>query len=329
MRKIFHRDIAIDLGSGHIRIAERGSGVIVFEPSLVALSGVPGQELPFAFGSEAKQIQGKEPPGVRVVQPIRAGVIADFHVAGLLVHHYLSYVLGLRFSLVRPRIVIGTPTSITEVEKRALRHVIEHPARSVDMVPHSIATALYARSVDGAHYPTSVIVDIGAGCTDCALIHAEQVVCSTSSQRGGDSIDEAVVQFIRRKHFLAVGERSAERLKRALIQAPSLHSGEGSESSSVINGRDLARGIPRGLRVSAEDLTAAVRDEIDGLVGTIRELLEKTPAELAEAIVSRGILLSGGVSLTKGFSEYVQSILQVPVQVIDDPFSAAVLGLEL
>lgn len=321
MFRFASRDLAIDLGTVNTLIYEKGGGVVLNEPSYVAVKIVGGKKVPFAYGAEAKVMQGKTPPDVTVVRPVREGVIADFEVAGQMLRHFIQRVTSGKMRLMKPRVLIGVPGTITELEKRMIRESVDGVARGVKLIDEAMAAAI------GAGLPVtescgSMIVDIGGGTTDIAVMSTSDIVCSTSIRQGGDAIDEAIVNYIRRTHHLLIGEVTAERVKHTVGAA-----GESGRNTCIeVRGRSLITGAPASLIISSEEIIEAMGEVIDSISAAIREALEITPPELAGDIISNGIMLAGGGALIQGIEVRVARDLQLQVKIAPDPLNAVVDG---
>ena len=318
------RDLAIDLGTANTLIYQKGLGVVLNEPSFVALRQISGKRVPIAFGAEARSMLGKTPPDVMVVRPVREGVIADFEVAGLMLQHFVSEVDRGRFRLAKPRIVVGVPSTITELEQRMIRESLAGIARSVHLVDEAMAAAI------GAGLPVtesrgSMIVDIGGGTTDIAVMSTSDIVCSRSLRQGGDAIDEAIVNYVRRTHHMLIGEKTAERVKKTVGAACD----SGKNIQIEIRGRSLITGAPAALVITTEEIVDAMGEVIDGITAAIREALEITPPELSGDIISCGITLAGGGALIEGIERRVANDLQLKVTIAEDPLNAVVEGAGL
>jgi rod shape-determining protein MreB and related proteins len=315
------RDIAIDLGTANTLIYEKGVGVVLNEPSYVAMRREAGKRIPFAFGAEARVMMGKTPPDVEVIRPIREGVIADFETAGVMLRHFVSRIFkgSMRFS--KPRIIIGVPSTITELEKRMIRESVEGIARQVLLVDEAMAAAI------GSGLPVtepqgSMIVDIGGGTTDIAVMSTSDIVCSRSIRQGGDAIDDAIVNYVRRTHHMLIGEATAERVKKTVGAACD----SGRNISIEVRGRSLITGAPASLIITSEEVKDAMGEVIDSITLAIREALENTPPELSGDIISSGIMLAGGGALIEGLARRVQRELRLPITIAADPLNAVVDG---
>jgi rod shape-determining protein MreB and related proteins len=318
---IFSKDLAIDLGTANTCIYVKGKGVVLKEPSVVAVKQERGKNRAvLAVGTEAKRMLGRTPENVMTIRPLRDGVIADFEVTGVMLKHFIAKVHDAgRF--VRPRIIICVPSGITPVEKRAVQESAESAgAREVFLIEETIAAAI------GAGLPiteptASLIADIGGGTTEIAVISLSGVVYSKSARVGGDRMDEAIMFAIKHRHNMLIGESTAEQVKIRIGSAWG-DFGEGME----VKGRDLVTGIPQTVLITAEEIRTAIAEHVETIVQSVRMALERTPPELSSDIMERGIVLTGGGALLKGIDELLRHETGLPVTIVDDPLSSVVLG---
>jgi rod shape-determining protein MreB and related proteins len=318
----FSNDLAIDLGTANTLIYVKGKGIVANEPSVVAVQtgGREARKI-VAVGAEAKNMCGRTPVGITAVRPMKDGVIADFEVTEEMLRYFIHKAHNRR-TLVRPRVIICVPYGITAVERRAVKESAESAgAREVYLVVEPMAAAI------GAGLPIteatgSMIVDIGGGTTEVAVISLRGIVHSQSIRVGGDKMDEAIVNYIRRTYNLAIGERTSEQLKISLGTAMPT-----SEIHTVeVTGRDLVGGLPRTIEVSSDDIREALIEPIKQIVEVVRQVLENTPAELASDIVDRGITLAGGGALLRNLDKLLQLETGLPVVLAEDPLTAVVIG---
>ncbi len=319
----FSSDLAIDLGTANTLIYVKGKGIVANEPSVVAVrnnNSRDGKQV-VAVGTEAKHMFGRTPIGITAVRPMKDGVIADFEITEEMLRFFMQKAHN-RKNLVRPRVIICVPFGITTVEKRAVRESAESAgAREVYLVVEPMAAAI------GAGLPVteatgSMIVDIGGGTTEVAVISLKGIVHSQSVRVGGDKMDEAIVNFVKRNYNLAIGERTAEKIKIALGTALPT-----SENHVVeVTGRDLVGGLPKTIEISADDVREALGEPTKQIVEVIRQVLEHTPAELAADIVDRGITLAGGGALLRNLDKLLQYETGLPVVLAEDPLTAVVMG---
>jgi len=318
----FSNDLAIDLGTANTLIYVKGKGIVSNEPSVVAVQqqGRDGRKI-VAIGSEAKQMFGRTPVGITAVRPMKDGVIADFQITEEMLRYFIQRAHNRR-ALVRPRVIVCVPFGITEVEKRAVRESTESAgAREVYLVEEPMAAAI------GAGLPIteatgSMIVDIGGGTTEVAVISLKGIVYSESIRVGGDKMDEAIINYVRRTYNLAIGERTAEQIKIALGTA--LPSGE--DRRVEITGRDLVGGLPKTIEISEEEVREALTEPLKQIIEVVRLVLERTPAELASDIVDRGITLAGGGSLLRNLDVLLRQATGLPVVLAEDPLTCVVVG---
>ncbi len=318
---LFSNDLAIDLGTANTLIYSKGQGIVCNEPSVVAMQNDGSKRKVVAVGAEAKNMLGKTPGNIDAIRPMKEGVIADFEVTEELLRRLIRKVHN-RKTLVRPRIIICVPHGITGVEKRAVRESAESAgAREVYLIEEPMAAAI------GAGMPIteacgSMIVDIGGGTTEVAIISLKGVVFSKSLRVGGDSMDEAIQHYVKRHHNVLIGETTAEQIKIAIGTVTPTN-----ENLSVeVKGRDLVNGIPKAIVVTQEEIRNALLEPVNQIIDTIRLALEKTPPELASDIVDRGIALTGGGSMLRNLDELISQGTGLPVVLVDDPLTAVVLG---
>ncbi len=322
MFRIFAPDLAIDLGTANTLVYAKGQGICLNEPSMVAIKEDGNQKKVVAIGAEAKKMLGRTPEGIRVLRPMRAGVIADFDIASAMLDHFLRAANQRRFCLVKPRIVIGIPASITEVEKRAIRDSGQSVgAREVRLIDEAMAAAL------GCGLPItepvgSLIVDIGGGTTDIAVISLKDVIFANSLRVGGDAFDEAIIQYVRREHRVLIGETTAEVIKTTI---GSVHS-KGDSQQITIRGRSLTDGHPAEVTITGKEARYALEDVMSGILGGIRSALEAVPPEVAGDIVEYGICLTGGGALLNHIGLRFQEEFKLNIHVAEDPLTAVVMG---
>ena len=319
---LFSNDLAIDLGTATTLTFVRGKGIVSNEPSVVAVQRTGnGTKKVLAVGKQAKEMLGRTPGNIAAVRPMKDGVIADFEVAEAMLRYFITLVHN-RQTLVKPRIIIGVPSGITEVEKRAVRDsALAAGAREVYLIEEPMAAAI------GAGLPVTepsgnMIVDIGGGTTEVAVISLSGIVAARSIRVAGDKMDEAVVAYIRRKYNLLIGERTAELVKKQIGNAYRLDEIESME----IKGRDLIAGVPKTIVVTSDEIREALAEPIGAIVEAVRSVLERTPPELAADIVDRGIVLTGGGSLLRNLDVLLREETGLPVMVSDSPECAVVLG---
>jgi rod shape-determining protein MreB len=317
---LFSNDLAIDLGTANTLVNIRGEGIVLREPSVVALNSQTNEVQ--AVGMEAKQMLGRAPGSIVAIRPMKDGVIAHFEVTEKMIRHFIQKAHNNRKTLVRPRVVIAVPSGITQVEKRAVRDSAESAgAREVFLIDEPMAAAI------GVGLPVqdptgNMIIDIGGGTTEVAIISMSGIVYSKSIRIAGDEMDESIVNYIKRKYNLLIGERTAEEVK---IQIGSAYPME-KPMAMEVKGRDLVAGIPKTLEVSDEEIREALTETFGTIVEAVKIALERTPPELAADIVDKGVVVAGGGSLIKGLDTLLKEATGLPITLADDPLSAVALG---
>jgi len=312
-------DLAIDLGTANTLVFAKGKGIVVSEPSIVAVNKLTGRVE--AVGKDAKEMLGRTPGNIVAIRPMKDGVIADFEITEMMLSHFIRKAHN-RNTFVRPRIIIGIPSDITQVEKRAVKDsALKAKASEVYLVDQAMAAAI------GAGLPITepsgnMVVDIGGGTTDIAVISLAGIVYSKSVRIAGNEMDESIIQYTKKKYNLLIGERSAEQIKLEIGSAFPLD----EPVTMEIKGRDLIEGIPKTLTVTDAEVREALAEPIGVIVNAVRVALERTPPELSADIVDRGIVLTGGGSLLKNFDKLLREETGLPVSVAEDPLSSVVLG---
>jgi len=316
---LFSNDIGIDLGTANTLVHVRGEGIVLCEPSVVAIQKETREVL--AVGEEAKRMLGRTPGDIIAVRPLKDGVIADFEITERMIRHFITKVHNRR-ALVRPRIVIGVPSGITEVERRAVREAAEQAgAREVYLIEEPMAAAIGANI--SVHEPAgNMIIDVGGGTTEVAVISLGGLVVSKSIRIAGNEMDEAIVQYIKKTHSLLAGERTAEEVKIKIGSAYPL----AEEQSMEVKGRDTMTGLPRTLRITSEEIREALKEPISFIVEIVKTALEETPPELASDIVDRGIVMAGGGALLRELDRLISQETRLPVVLADDPLRCVVIG---
>ncbi len=316
---IFSNELAIDLGTANTLVYAKGKGIVVSEPSIVAINKVNGRVE--AVGREAKEMLGRTPGNITAIRPMRDGVIADFEVTEKMLTYFIQKAHN-RKVWVAPRIVIGIPSEITQVEKRAVKDsALRAKASEVFLVDQAMAAAI------GAGLPVTepsgnMIVDIGGGTTDIAVISMAGIVYGSSVRVAGDEMDEAIIKYLRKKYNLLIGERSSEQVKMEIGSAYPLD----KPMTMEIKGRNLIEGIPKTLVITDEEIRESLEETVGTLVNAVRVALERTPPELSADIVDRGIVLTGGGALLKNLDKRLREETGLPVSMSEDPLSSVVLG---
>jgi len=316
----FSTDIGIDLGTANTLVYVRGRGIIINEPSVVTVNDKTGQVV--AIGKEAKSMLGKTPPHVRAVRPLSHGVISDFEVTQELLAYMIRRAQGDRTRLLGPRVVVGVPTGVTNVESRAVRDAaLSSGAREVYIVEEPVAGAIGAKLPINEALGTMVL-DIGGGTTDIAIISLGGTVASKSSHVAGDRFNQDIIDYVRSEFQLAIGEKTAEEVKMAIGAVLSLKDG----MEKTVRGRDLATGLPREILLTDAHIREALAPSLDSLMEAMKEVIEKTPPELLSDVLQRGVTVFGGGALLRGLPELLSGMLGVPVHVATDPLTAVVRG---
>jgi len=319
---MFSNDLAIDLGTANTLVCVKGEGVVLSEPSVVAVHrDARGMKKVLAVGAEAKRMLGRTPGNIVAIRPMRDGVIADFEITEAMLRHFILRVHNRR-ALVRPRIIISIPSGITQVEKRAVKETAESAgAREVYLIEEPMAAAI------GAGLPitepiSSMIVDIGGGTTEVAVISLAGIVYAKSVRIAGDKLDEAIVQYMKRKYSLLIGERTGEMIKTSIGCAY-----PDDEIRTVdVKGRDLISGIPKIIEINSEEIREAIIEPVSIIVDAIKDALENAPPELAGDIVDRGIVLTGGGALLRNLDVLLREETGLPISISDDPLSTVARG---
>jgi rod shape-determining protein MreB len=319
---IFSNDLAIDLGTANTLVYAKGRGIVSSEPSVVAVqTDHRGVDRVRAVGKEAKSMLGRTPGSIRAVRPLRDGVIADFEIAEAMLRYFIQRAHN-RSTFLRPRIVISVPSGITEVEKRAVREsALSASAREVYLLEEPMAAAI------GAGLPITepsgnMIIDVGGGTTEVAVISLSGVVYANSVRVGGDKMDEAILNYVKRKYNLLIGERTAEMIK---IEIGSAYPSEETRTM-VVKGRDLVAGVPKTLEINSEDVREALMEPVNAVIESAKIALERTPPELAADIADKGIVLTGGGALLENLDVLLREETNLPIMLAEDPFTAVVMG---
>jgi rod shape-determining protein MreB len=316
---LFSNDIGIDLGTANTLVYVKDRGIVLREPSVVAVQA--GTKRILAVGEEAKRMLGRTPGNIVAIRPMKAGVIADFEITEAMLRYFIKKIHNRR-KMVRPRIIIAVPSDITEVEKRAVKDSATHAgAREVFLIEEPMAAAI------GVGLPVqepagNMIVDIGGGTTEVALISLAGIVFSRSVRVGGDAMDECIVQYMKRVYNLMIGERTAEEIKISIGSAYPVE----QETTLEVKGRDLVAGLPKTITVTSAEIREALQEPVSSIIDAIKITLERCPPELSADLVDRGMVLAGGGSLLTGVDKLIAEQTGLPVHVADDPLSAVAEG---
>jgi rod shape-determining protein MreB len=318
---LFGRDLAVDLGTANTLVYVRGRGIVLNEPSVVAINTRTGALL--AVGAEAKRMIGRTPGHISAIRPLKDGVIADFDVTEQMLRYFMQKVTGRRPSLLsKPRVVVCVPSGVTGVEQRAVEEASIHAgARAAFIIEEPMAAAIGAGLP--VHEPTgNMIVDIGGGTTEVAVISLGGIVSSVSVRIGGDELDEAIVAHVKKQHSLMLGERTAEEIKLAIGSAYPLE----EELHAEIRGRDLVSGLPKTIIISDSEVREAIEEPVSSIVEAVKNTLDRTPPELAADVMERGIVVAGGGGLLRGLVQRLESETGMPITLADEPLQAVAEG---
>jgi len=317
------KQVGIDLGTANVLVFLRGRGVVINEPSVVAISAKDGKVK--AVGVEARDMLGREPrETIEVVRPMRDGVIADYVVTQKMLEYFINKAVG-RFSLIRPDVMICVPAGVTGVERRAVREsALNAGARRAYLISEPLAAAIGAR-VPVADPSGNMIIDIGGGTTEVAVISLNGIVVARSLRVGGSKFDDAISNYIKRKYNLRVGERTAEEVKIAIGSAMPLDEDKVME----VRGRDEVAGLPRTIQIHANEVTDAITEPLEAIIGAVRAVLEETPPELSSDIIDKGMILTGGGAMLRHLPDLLTEVTGVPCYVADDPLSCVAIGTGL
>jgi rod shape-determining protein MreB len=319
----FTYDIGIDLGTANTIVYLRGTGIVVFEPSVVAIDKKTNRVL--AVGTEARQMIGRTPANVVAIRPLRDGVINDFDTTQAMLHHFINKAheyFSNTFKIPRPRVIVGVPSSVTEVERQAVIDAAKTAgAREVFIVEEAMAAAI------GANLPVeqasgSMIIDIGGGTTDIAIISLGDIVVDRTIRVAGDEMDQDVINYIRDKYNLLIGDRTAEDVKLSIGSASPME----KEKTMIVQGRDLLTGLPKSIEVSSVEIREALMNTIDQITEAVKDAIEDTPPELLTDILTSGIHLAGGGALLYGIDKFWEKQLNVPVKIVNEPLAAVARG---
>ncbi len=317
----FGTDIGVDLGTANVLVFVKGKGIVLREPSVVAMDKGSGRII--SVGEEARKMLGRTPGNIVATRPLREGVIADYDVTEKMLKYFIGKACGRSFFF-RPRIMVCIPSGVTGVEERAVRQAaLQAGARQAHLIEEPLAAALGA-GLEISEASGSMVLDIGGGTTDIAVLSLGGIVTSESLRVGGDKFDESIVRYIRREFNLMIGERTAEELKMTIGTA--YPQGKTENTVSDIRGRDLVTGLPKTVKVSSQQTYEAMQEVIESVVSAVKEVLERTPPELSADIINKGIVMTGGGALLNGLDTLLSRETGLPVHVADDPLSCVALG---
>lgn len=319
---MFGIELGIDLGTASVLVYARGKGIVLHEPSVVAID--KNKNKPIAVGEDARRMLGRTPGYIVAVRPMRDGVIADYQITELMLKYFLEKAGAKRWPFFKTKVVVCIPSGVTEVEERAVKQAAyQAGAKQVKVVEEPYAAALGA-GLDISGPTGNMVVDIGGGTTDIAVLSLQGIVCKRSLRVGGDKFDEAIIRFIRREHNLMIGERTAEEIK--ITVGSTVREGRPDNAVVDVRGRDLITGLPKTITVNSQECFIALEESIEAIVGAVKEVLERTPPELSADILNKGIVMTGGGSLVYGFDTRLSRETGLPVSLADDPISCVALG---
>ncbi len=321
----FSNDLAIDLGTANTLVYLKGKGIVSNEPSVVAVQDIPGQRPKLiAVGKRAREMVGRTPRSIRAIRPLRDGVIADFDAAQRMIEYFIKKSNGNKRSLVRPRVVISVPLEITEVEKRAVRESAEAAgARKVYLIEETMCAAI-GSGIEVDQPAGNMVVDIGGGTTGIAVIALSGIVVSSSIKIGGDRMDDAIQQWLKRNHNIIIGYRTAEELKKKFSSYPEINPARRMQMK--VTGRNNISGVPSMLSIDMEEIEEAVEETVNRIVDAILQTLERTPPELSADVFESGITLAGGGSLLKGLRNRIEQKTGIKIKRAEQPLDCVVLG---
>lgn len=317
---MFTKKVGIDLGTANVLVYVKGRGIVIDEPSVVALGARDNAVV--AVGNEARSMLGRVPGSLTVVRPMRDGVIADYLITEAMLRHFVSRVVG-RFNLIKPEVMICIPAGVTSVEQRAVRDAAEQAGarRPAHLVPEPLAAAIGARIPVGS--PRGhMVIDIGGGRTEAAVISMYGIVVSESVRMAGDRLDDAIAAYVKRRHNLIIGDRTAEEVKIAVGSALPIE----EDLACSVRGRDMITGLPKTITITSTEITQAIQDNLSTIVSAVRAVLERTPPELASDVIDHGIVLTGGGALLRHLDELIIQETGVPCHVADHPLTCVAIG---
>ena len=322
---MFGIDLGIDLGTATVLVYAKGKGIIMHEPSVVAINRKNNQRV--AVGEDARMMIGRTPGNIAAIRPMRDGVIADYQTTELMLKYFIEKAGGKRWPFFRTRVVVCIPSGVTEVEERAVKQAAyQAGAKKVKVIEEPYAAALGA-GLDISGPSGNMVIDIGGGTTDIAVLSLDSIVCKRSLRLGGDKFDEAIIRYIRRQYNLMIGERTAEEIKMTVGSA--IREGRPDNAQIDVRGRYLVSGLPKTVIVNSQEIYNAVEELVETIIGGVKEVLERTPPELSSDILDKGIVMTGGGSLIHGIDIRISRETGLPVTVADDPIACVVLGTGL
>ncbi|WP_077614231.1 rod shape-determining protein [Caenibacillus caldisaponilyticus] len=316
---MFSRDIGIDLGTANVLIYVKGRGIVLNEPSVVAID--TKTQRPLAVGEEARRMVGRTPGNIVAIRPLRDGVIADFEITEIMLKYFINKI-NVKGFLNKPRILICTPTNITSVEQKAIREAAEKSGGKQVYLEEEPKVAAIGAGMDIFQPSGNMVIDIGGGTTDIAVLSMGDIVTASSIRIAGDAFDREILNYIKRKYKLLIGERTAEEIK---IGVATVFPGARKEEMSI-RGRDLVTGLPKTLTITSEEIMEALQEPVSNIIQSAKNVLERTPPELSADIIDRGIILTGGGALLHGIDQLLSEELKVPVVVADDPMTCVAEG---
>lgn len=319
---MFAKNIGIDLGTANVLIYVQGSGVVLNEPSVVVFEKKSGK--PIAFGEEAYNMIGRTPEEIKVIKPLKDGVIADFESTEIMLNYFISKSIK-KSMLSKPKILICCPTNITEVEKNAIREAAERTGAKKVYIEEEPKVAAIGAGMDINKASGSMVVDIGGGTTDVAVLSLGGIVTSASIRVAGNEFDSNIVKYIKDKYKLLIGEKTAENIKKTIGSAVVSN----KKSKTKVKGRDLVGGLPKEIEINQEEIQSAIEPSLEKICNTIKFVLEQTPPELSSDIMDKGIMLTGGGAMLNNIKEYFESKLKVPILLAEDPLMCVVLGTSI
>ena len=316
---MFNKDIGIDLGTVNILVYVKGEGIIVNEPSVIVID--EQTKKPIAFGEEANKMLGRTPGKIKAIKPMKDGVIADFEMVETLLDYLLKKV-NIKNKIIKPRIIICCPSNITEVEKNAIKEAAERTGAKKVFIEEEPKVAAIGAGLEIGEPIGNMVVDIGGGTTDIAVLSLGNIVTSASIKTAGNTFDENIIDYVKNKYKLLIGEKTAEKIK---IKIGTVKAGNKKEKLEI-RGRDLVGGLPKTITISSEEVEEALKDSINKIISMIKVVLEQTPPELSSDIIENGIMLTGGGAMLDNLKELLQEELKVPIKIAEDPLACVAEG---